>query len=69
MKLQKGFNYSSEGDTLRKPAKLAPAHKSGKEKHSLYGFDDDIDESDEDFTYRKKESILDYFDDGEDNDD
>jgi hypothetical protein len=66
MKLQKGFNYSSDDDVLRKPAKLTPAHKSGKERHSMYGFDDDIDEADEDFSYHRRESILDYFDDGED---
>jgi hypothetical protein len=69
MKLQKGFNRTSDEDVLRKPAKLAPAHKSGKERHSMYGFDDDIDESDEDFGYRKRESILDYFDDEEDSED
>jgi hypothetical protein len=66
MKLSKGFNRTSDDDMLRKPAKLAPAHKSGKERHSMYGFDDEEDETDDDFGYRKRESILDYFDDGED---
>jgi hypothetical protein len=69
MKLQKGFNHTSDEDVLRKPAKLAPAHKSGKERHSIYGFDDDVDEADEDFSYRKRESILDYFDDDGEEDD
>ncbi|MDR0908114.1 MAG: hypothetical protein LBM63_05880 [Rikenellaceae bacterium] len=66
MKLQKGFNRPADEDVLRKPAKLAPAHKSGKERHSMFGFDDDVDEADEDFGYQKRESILDYFDDDED---
>lgn len=69
MKSQKGFSHASDDDVLRKPAKLEPAHKSGKEKRSIYGFDDDIDESEEDFSYRKKESVLDYFDDGDDDED
>jgi hypothetical protein len=66
MKVQKGFR-TSDDDMLRKPAKLAPALKSGKERHSMYDFDDQ-DSEDEDFGYPKRESILDYFDDGEDDD-
>ncbi len=50
-------------DAIRKPAKLEPVHKSGKERHSLY---DGLDDEDEEPDYRsKRESVLDYFDDGE----
>ncbi len=51
-------------DAIRKPAKLDPARKSGKERHSLYdGLGDD---EDEELDYHaKRESVLDYFDDGE----
>ncbi len=46
-----------DSDEIRKPAKLAPAQKSGKERHILYGeFDDDLDFRPE------RESVLDYFD-------
>lgn len=69
MKSLKGFKaagYAADtDDTIRKPAKLDPVRKSGKERHSLYtalgGEDDDTEEE---FEYRKKESVLDYFDDG-----
>lgn len=74
MKSQKGFkatgHTSDADDAIRKPAKLDPIRKSGKEKHSLYGsFDDEEDELEEEYAPRKKESVLDYFDDGEDEED
>ena len=50
-------------DAIRKPSKLDPIRKSGKERHSLYDADND---EDEELDYRgKRESVLDYFDDGE----
>lgn len=62
----KGTSAEPE-DMLRKGARLAPMKKSGKEKHFIYdGLDDEL--ADEEFVedYKKKESVLDYFDDGED---
>ena len=54
-------------DAIRKPAKLEPARKSGKERHTLYGnIDDESDDWSENYDYKKKESVLDYFDDGSD---
>lgn len=50
-------------DVVRKPAKLEPARKSGKERHSLYG---ELEDDDDELDYRgKRESVLDYFDDEE----
>ena len=49
-----------DSDEIRKPAKLAPAHKSGKERHILYGEFDDLD-IDSDLR-PERESVLDYFD-------
>ncbi len=49
-------------DTLKRAVKLDPVKKSGKERHSLY---EELEEdSQEGFNagYRKRESILDYFD-------
>ena len=51
-------------DVIKKAVKLTPIKKSGKDKHMLYGRYDD-DEEDLDLDYRKRESVLDYFDDGE----
>ncbi len=51
-------------DAIRKPSRLDPIRKSGKERHSLY---DELDEEEGELDYRgKRESVLDYFDDGED---
>jgi len=63
--LRKAADAFGPEDTLRKAAKLAPANKSGKEKRSFYreleGEDDDLDLK----NLHKPESILDYYDDGE----
>ncbi len=54
--------YDAE-DLLKKAKKLDPIKKNGKEKRSFY---DEEEEVDEDLTVlKKRESILDYFDDGE----
>jgi hypothetical protein len=64
MKTQKGIR-EHETDELRKAKRLEPMRKSGKERHSLYT---QFDEEEEDaaFGYKaKQESVLDYYDDGE----
>ncbi len=72
MKSTKDFRGNREvldsGDTIRKAVKLAPLKKSGKERHTLYG---DLDEEEDlnMMSYKKRESALDYFDDGEEVDD
>lgn len=58
-------DFASE-DLLKKPAKLEPIKKSGKEKRAIYSTLDDEEEDEEYLMLRKKDSILDYFDDGED---
>lgn len=52
-------------DLMKKAKKLDPIKKSGKEKRAFYS---ELDEDDDEdlSSYRKRESILDYFDDGED---
>lgn len=56
-------------DAGKKAVKLEPIRKSGKEKHTLYkGLSHPQDEDDEDFdlsSIRKRESILDYMDDSD----
>lgn len=55
-------------DLLKKPAKLEPIKKSGKEKRAIYSTLDNEDEDEEYLMLRKKDSILDYFDDGDEED-
>ena len=48
-------------NVIRKAAKLAPIKKSGKERHNLYSA---LENDDDDYQdYKKRESVLDYFDD------
>ena len=64
MKTPKGIR-EHDADELRKAKRLEPMRKSGKERHSLYT---QFDEEEEDaaFGYKaKQESVLDYYDDGE----
>lgn len=50
-------------DALKKAVKLPPMKKSGKDRHNLYS---ELEEEDDlELDYREKDSILDYFDDGE----
>ncbi|MDR2885581.1 MAG: hypothetical protein LBU95_02215 [Rikenellaceae bacterium] len=49
-------------ESIRKAQKLDPIKKSGKERHHMMG---ELDEEDDILDYRKRESVLDYFDDGE----
>lgn len=54
---------SDRDDFLRKPAKLEPARKSGKEKAHYTGPDEEDDLEAELEMIGKRESVLDYFDD------
>ena len=59
MKTQKGLR-EHEADELRKAKRLEPIRKSGKERHSLYR---SIDEEEEEELMPRRESVLDYLDD------
>lgn len=61
--IRTGHNENAE-DALKKAVKLSPIKKSGKERHHLYS---ELDEEDDDMSldYREKDSILDYFEDAE----
>lgn len=64
MKSTKDFRTTGErfyAEDSRRGTKLAPAKKSGKERISLY----DEEEDEELLSAPKKESVLDYFDDNE----
>ena len=59
MKTQKGIR-EHEADELRKAKRLEPMRKSGKERHSLYR---SIDGEEEEELMPRRESVLDYLDD------
>lgn len=59
MKTQKGIR-EHETDELRKAKRLEPMRKSCKERHSLYR---SIDEEEEEELMPRRESVLDYLDD------
>ena len=59
MKTQKGIR-EHDADELRKAKRLEPIRKSGKERHSLYR---SIDEEEEEELMPRRESVLDYLDD------
>ena len=59
----RGDAFGSE-DLMKKAVKLDPIKKSGKEKRSFIKEIEDDDETD--ITTYKRESVLDYFDDGDD---
>ena len=59
MKTQQGIR-EHETDELRKAKRLEPMRKSGKERHSLYR---SIDEEEEEELMPRRESVLDYLDD------
>ena len=59
MKTPKGLR-EHETDELRKAKRLEPMRKSGKERHSLYR---SIDEEEEEELMPRRESVLDYLDD------
>ena len=64
MKTPKGIR-EHDADELRKAKRLAPIRKSGKERHSLYR---SIDEEDDEnlLGTTRRESVLDYLDEGDD---
>ena len=64
MKTQKGIR-EHDADELRKAKRLEPMRKSGKERHSLYR---SIDEEDDEnlLGTTRRESVLDYLDEGDD---
>lgn len=62
MKPLKGIRTTDTEDILRKAAKLEPNKKSGKERHYMM---DDLEDDDLQLDYKKRESVLDYFDDEE----
>ena len=55
-------------DMMRKASKLEPMKKSGKEKNTYFREIEEDDEALDLMDYKKRESVLDYFDDGEDTD-
>ena len=64
MKTPKGIR-EHDADELRKARRLDPIRKSGKERHSLYR---SIDEEDDEnlLGTTRRESVLDYLDEGDD---
>nr|WP_302400731.1 hypothetical protein [Alistipes onderdonkii] len=64
MKTPKGIS-EHDADELRKAKRLDPIRKSGKERHSLYRSIDEEDDEDLLGTTRR-ESVLDYLDEGDD---
>jgi len=68
MKTSKGGRPEDASGELRKAKRLEPNHKSGKERHALYGSPADDEEEEADAYLRSRnrsESALDYFDDEE----
>ena len=69
MKSTKDFRIKQQSfdseDSMKRAAKLEPIKKSGKEKRAIYSQLDDEDDDAELLALRKKESVLDYFDDDE----
>lgn len=54
--------FNSE-DSTRRANKLTPNKKSGKERHNLYSHIEEDQDEELDLSYKKKESVFDYFDD------
>ena len=74
MKAMKNFRDRSDAfgseDSMKRAAKLDPIKKSGKERHALYSrMHEDEDEDWELLSVKKRDSILDYYDDGQDEED
>ena len=64
MKTLKGVR-EHDADGLRKAKRLEPIRKSGKERHSLYSSIEEEEEDEE--LMPRRESVLDYLDDDEEN--
>ncbi len=69
MKSNKEFRAKGQSlagdDIMKKVVKLPPIKKSDKDKHYMFSSIEEEDDDAELESYRKKESVLDYFDDGE----
>lgn len=66
MKSTKDFRAAGGDETTRKATKLDPIRKSGKERHTLFKSLGDEEEDDAELlAFRKRESVLDYLDDGD----
>ena len=68
MKADRNFRRNGSADAeevFKRATKLAPNRKSGKERHSLYRSIDEEDDEDLLGTTRR-ESVLDYLDEGDD---
>ena len=69
MKSNQNFRHkvreTKSEDLLKRAAKLEPLKKSGKEKRTIYSRLDEEDEDAELLALRKQDSIIDYFDDGD----
>lgn len=66
MKSTKDFRPAGGDETTRKATKLDPIRKSGKERHTLFKSLGDEEEADAELlALRKRESVLDYLDDGD----
>ncbi len=62
---EKNFRPDNSEEYMKRPAKLEPIRKSGKQRHTLYEGDIDEEEETEIDDYRHRESAYDYFDDTE----
>lgn len=68
MKTPKGIRPQDISGELRQARRLEPNHKSGKQRHALYGSISDEEEDEADSYLRNRnrgESALDYLDDEE----
>lgn len=54
-----------DSDDLKKGTKLPPIKKSGKDRHNLYSELNDDEDDELSYDSKKRESILDYYDDEE----
>lgn len=68
MKTSKGLRTTDHAEELRKAKRLEPMHKSGKEKHALYSRLGEEEDDESIPPFRRRESVLDYLDDGESTD-
>ncbi|MFI3317384.1 MAG: hypothetical protein SNF93_07465 [Rikenellaceae bacterium] len=72
MKAVKSTRFNNEdlfaGETTKRGTKLTPNKKSGKQRHHLYQSLEEDDDDLDDFRLEERESILDYIDDGDDDD-
>lgn len=70
MKSTKDFSKATAEDSLRRASKLDPIRRSGKDKHQLFkSLSSSDEEEEEDYQFSKRESILDYMGDDEEEED